>query len=182
MHWKQYCVKIFQQCIFNKTFGTFEIALEAYAHVEVAQNIAKSTFHFITSEFFMNGKLNCVNYDTEYEPAPFDKRGLWWSWSTKNWNFNWKFNLAVFSAKMEVCVSEKTGQGDSGEWCLNNKQCWEVLGKNWQIELLVAVAKFCRGSTIDNWQVHLRWHWCHQCLPMSTPSLSSSSSSSSFSS
>ena len=100
----------------------------------------------------------------------------------KNWNFNWKFNLAVFSAKMEVCVSEKTGQGDSGEWCLNNKQCWEVLGKNWQIELLVAVAKFCRGSTIDNWQVHLRWHWCHQCLPMSTPSLSSSSSSSSFSS
>ena len=72
MHWKHYCVEIFQQCIFNKTFGTFEIALEAYAHVEVAQNIAKSTFHFITSEFFMNGKLNCVNYDTEYELAPFD--------------------------------------------------------------------------------------------------------------
>ena len=114
-----------------------------------------------------------VNYGMDYERAPFDKRGLWRS--TQNWNFNWKFNLAVFSAKMEVCVLEKTGQGDSGEWCLNNKQCWEVRGKNWQIELSVAVAKFCRGSSIDNWQpppVALM----SSSPPTSTPSLSSSSS------
>ena len=73
--WK-YFINVFSSSI--KLVALLKLPLRQYTSVKVTQNIAKSTFRYVLTEFFMNGKLNCelrhglwtgtIMKDTEFEP------------------------------------------------------------------------------------------------------------------
>ena len=153
-------VEVFHQRFSSiKLVTLLELPLRLYTTVEVAQNIAKSTFRFVATEFFMNGKLNCEL-----------RHGLWTStiWSDNEGDKIGILNLQSSQQKWNF-VSRERRQGDSREWCLKNQHSTEV--KNWQIELLVrrsensgaaASTSTSGGIGVIDVSQHRHHHHCHQ--------------------
>ena len=117
--WK-YFINVFSSSI--KLVALLKLPLRQYTCVKVAQNIAKSTFRFVLTEFFMNGKLNCEL-----------RRGLWTGTIMKDTEVEPQLKVCknLLLSKSETLFLGKGGKviQENGVWIISRELANWIIGR-----------------------------------------------------